>query len=192
MPYHLRMTIVRAVCALALLYAVCAGAADDFAVSAESRGVAVSVDARATLAAPYSVIWNTLTDYDRLAEFIPGMRSSRVAGRHGSTAIVEQHGEAGFFPFTYGIDVVVASTEGKAGVIEIHAINGNLKQLYGHYQIDTGRKAGTWILRWTGLIEPGLSLPHFIGVPMIRSSIAEQFRGMVDEIERRAVRAGRG
>lgn len=184
--------MLRAACCLALLQAVCAGAADGFAVNAEARGAAVAIDAQATLAVPYAVIWSTLTDYGRLADFIPGMHSSRIAERRGPTAIVEQRGKAGFFPFSYAIDVVVSSTEESAGVIEMHAIKGNLKQLNGYYQIDRGGREGTWLLRWNGLIEPALPLPQFVGVPVIRNNIAEQFRGMVDEIERRAIIAGRG
>ncbi len=183
--------LFRAACTALLLQAACAGAADDFAVSAEARGEAVAIEARATVAAPYAVVWGTLTDYGRLAEFIPGMQSSRIAGRSGTTAIVEQHGKAGFMIFSYGIDVLVASTELPSGVIEIHALEGNLKQLRGRYRVEQGGRQGTCVLRWTGLIEPVLALPHLVGVPMIRNSVAEQFRGMVDEIERRAVLAAR-
>lgn len=184
--------MLRMACGFALLHALSVHAADHFAVSAEPRGTAVAVDARATLAVPYGVIWGTLTDYGRLAEFIPGMQSSRIAERRGATAFVEQHGKAGFFPFSYGIDVVVASTEESPGTIEMHAIKGNLKQLSGHYRVDSGGKDGTWVLRWIGLIEPMLPVPHFFGVPIIRDNIAEQFRGMVDEIERRALLAVKG
>ena len=51
------------------------------------------------------LVWQTLTDYGRLAEFIPGMRSSRVVERHGAVAVVEQAGEAGFLFFTFPIEV---------------------------------------------------------------------------------------
>ena len=41
------------------------------------------------------------------------------------------------------------------------------------------------MLHWTGVIEPESSLPAFIGVPLLRRNVSEQFRGMVREIERR-------
>ena len=186
-----RQKMLRVACGFALLQAVCASAADDFAVSIEARGAAVAVNARATLDVPYALIWSTLTDYSRLADFVPGMHSSRVVERRGASTIVEQHGKAGFLIFSSPVDVVVAATEHPSGVIEMHAIEGNVKQLYGQYRIDKGGRDGTWVLRWVGLIEPALPLPHFVGLPMIRSNIADQFRGMVDEIERRAVVAAR-
>ena len=36
--------------------------------------------ARATLRAPLDVIWQTLTDYDHLAEFIPALRAKTQGG----------------------------------------------------------------------------------------------------------------
>ena len=41
------------------------------------REDALEVVCRAILEAPLDLVWQTLTDYDRLAEFIPGMRGSR-------------------------------------------------------------------------------------------------------------------
>lgn len=186
-----RQKMLRAACGFALLHSVFSSAADDFAVSVEARGAAVAVNARATLDAPYALIWNTLTDYGRLADFVPGMHSSRIVERRGATTIVEQHGKAGFLIFSSPVDVVVAATVLPSGVIEMHAIEGNVKQLYGQYRIDKGGKDGTWVLRWFGLIEPDLSLPHFVGLPVIRINIADQFRGMVNEIERRAAVSAR-
>lgn len=176
-----------AVYALGVALAQCgvAGAAEGMQVIAEPRGSAVAVDVRATVAAPHAVIWSTLTDYGHLAEFVPGMQSSKITERRGATAIVEQRGEAGFLIFSYGIDVVVASTEYHPDTIEIRVLKGNLKRLDGRYQVERGDRDGTWTVRWVGLIEPALTLPQFLNVRLIRGSIVDQFRGMVDEIERR-------
>lgn len=168
-----------------LLTAATAQGAEGFTVVAEPRGAAVAIDVRATVSAPHPVIWNTLTDYGHLSEFIPGMQSSRITERHGTTAIVEQHGEAGFFIFSYGIDVIVASTEYHPDTIEIRVLKGNLKRLDGRYQVERGERDGTWVVSWKGLIEPSLALPQFLGLRLIRGSVADQFRGMIDEIERR-------
>ncbi len=178
-----------AVTVLVLLFARSgiATAADGLVVAAEARGSAVSVDIRTTVTASHAVIWSTLTDYGHLSEFIPGMQSSKITERRGPTAIVEQRGEAGFLLFSYGIDVVVASTEYHPETIEIRVLKGNLKRLDGRYQVEHGEKEGTWTVRWVGLIEPSLSIPQFLSVRLIRGSLVDQFRGMIDEIERRDV-----
>lgn len=162
-----------------------ASGADDVVVQARRAGSAVSVEARATLAAPPELIWSTLTDYDRLAEFIPGMSMSRLIDRRGPAAIVEQHGAAEFLVFSYGIDVVVESAEYPPNLIEIHVVSGNLRQLDGAYQLSPGEQAETWVLTWSGLIEPSLAVPSFLTVRLMRSNVEAQFTGMVNEIERR-------
>jgi ribosome-associated toxin RatA of RatAB toxin-antitoxin module len=162
-------------------------AADNVTIHAEKRGDAVAIEARALLAAPLPLIWATLTDYDRLSTFVPGMHASRVIERHGSAAVVKQLGEAGFLFLTRPIDVVVESLEKPPHVIEIHVLSGNLKQLDGRYHIEpSAGMPGQFVLRWSGLIEPEDKLPPLIGVPLLRLNIGNQFRGVVREIERRA------
>jgi ribosome-associated toxin RatA of RatAB toxin-antitoxin module len=178
------------VIAAAALGSASAIGADDLVVQAKRAGHAVAVEARATLKAPPELIWATLTDYDHLAEFIPGLRTSRLIGRRGPAAIVEQHGEAGFFIFSYGIDVTVESAEYPPNLIRIHVISGNLRQLDGAYKLAPGEREGTWLLTWSGVIEPSLPVPSFVAVSLMRSNVKAQFSGMVDEIERRWVQSG--
>jgi ribosome-associated toxin RatA of RatAB toxin-antitoxin module len=160
--------------------------AEQVSVEASRQGTAVAIKARATIKAPYALIWQTLTDYDHLSEFIPGMTTSRVVERRGGISIVEQTGEAGFLFFTYPIEVLVESREEPPAFIGMRILKGNLKQLDGGYRIEkTGHKGDEFVLRWSGIIERPISLPLFITVPLMRANIADQFRGMVREIERR-------
>ena len=167
--------------------------AEQVSVEASRQGTAVAITARATIKAPYALIWQTLTDYGHLSEFIPGMMTSHVIERRGSAAIVEQTGEAGFLFFTYPIEVLIESREEPPAFIGMRVLKGNLKQLDGGYRIEkTGYKDDEFVLRWSGIIERPISLPLFITVPLMRANISDQFRGMVKEIERREVlRTGR-
>jgi len=176
-------------CLIACLLAFCVAAVadDNVTITAEKRDSAVAIDARAEIRAPLTLIWDTLTDYNQLAHFIPGMKSSHVIGRKGAAAIVRQTGEAGFLFLRFPLNVVVESLERPPYVIEIHVLSGNLRQLDGRYQIEPVKgESGSFVLRWFGLIEPDVSLPSLISVPILRSNIGSQFRGMVREIERRA------
>jgi Polyketide cyclase / dehydrase and lipid transport len=161
-------------------------------VDAYAQGPAITVKARAVIKAPYALIWRTLTDYDHLSDFIPGMMTSHVVGRRGSTAFVEQTGEAGFWLFSFPVNVLVASHEEPPSFIGIRVLKGNLKQLDGGYRIEkAGRQNDEYVLRWSGVIDRPTLLPLFISVPLMRTKFAEQFRGMVNEIERReALRIG--
>lgn len=166
----------------------CAGVAPaaDVTVTTVKRGGAVDVTARATLQAPLEIIWQTLTDYNHLPDFIPGISSSHLIEYRGTAAIVEQTGEAGFLFFKFPIDVVVESLELAPYLIEIRVLKGNLKQLSGRYLIEMGaRPQDGASLSWIGTIEPEVPLPPLIGEMVLRGNVSDQFHGMVREIERR-------
>lgn len=167
-----------------LLSFLAAHAAQDVSVTTKSNGRTVRISAQATLQVPHALIWETLTDYAHLSDFIPGMKRSRLMERRGDTAVVEQIGSAHFLAFTHAIKVVVESIEHHPSAIGIRIVRGNLKQLDGQYEIESLGERG-YVLRWVGIIEPELPLPGFVSAPLLRTNIADQFLGMVHEIERR-------
>jgi ribosome-associated toxin RatA of RatAB toxin-antitoxin module len=165
--------------------AIAHAADDEIRISAQTEGAAVRIEASALLRAPLSIVWQTLTDYDHLDSFIPGMTRSRVVDRRGVAAIVEQVGEARFLLFSYPIDVTVSSEEYPPYAIRIHSLKGNLRRLEGGYQI-APRAGGEIELSWKGLIEPDSFLPALITKPVLRAVVEAQFSGMVSEIRRRS------
>ncbi|MGQ0510847.1 MAG: SRPBCC family protein [Betaproteobacteria bacterium] len=169
---------------LLLLFASAAGAAEDLAVEATRRDDAVEVRAHALVEASWDTVWGTLTDYNRLASFIPGMRSSRVIEQRGNAATVEQVGEARFLFFSFPIEVTVVSTARPPDTIDIRVLKGSFRRLDGGYRL---RQAGGGkiALGWVGLIEPDFPLPPLLGEVVLRANIEDQFLGMVREIERR-------
>lgn len=169
-----------------LLHFGAANGASTFSVEATRYGDAVQVNARATVKAPLALIWNTLTDYDHLADFIPGMDKSRLVERQGKTAIVEQSGYARLWFFRFPIDVTVEAVEQSSVSVQVRLLKGNLKRLEGGYQVEKIGDDDTYALRWTGIIQPDVNVPGAIAATVMRKNIAEQFRGMVNEIERRA------
>jgi len=157
----------------------------EISVDATSQDAGVQVTVRAVVHAPAELIWQTLTDYDHLAQFVPGIDSSRIVSRQGSQLIVEQKGGAHWWFFYYPIQVTVASTEKPYESIHVHLLRGNLRRLDGTYRIEA-QPDGSTQLTWQGLIEPDSPLPGFIRTAVLRRSISDQFAGMVREIERRA------
>lgn len=168
---------------LLVVWAAGAGAAEDFSVQTTRRGTVVEVSAYAVIEADYATVWGTLTDYDHLAEFVPGMRASRIVGRSGADLIVEQRGESRFLIFTFPLEVTVRASALPPDRIEVRLLKGSLKRLEGGYRVESVG-AGRIALRWQGLVEPE-SLPPLLGELLMRASIRDQFGGMVREIERR-------
>ena len=170
-------------CAILFVCASAAQAADEISVEATRREDALEIVCRVVLDAPLDLVWQTLTDYNRLAEFIPGMRRSRLVERRGAVAVIEQLGDAGFLFLTFPIEVTLASTERPPFTLEVSMLKGNLKRLDGAYRIEP-QGDGRIILTWNGIVE-ALSMPPLLGELVMRSNVEDQFRGMVHEIERR-------
>jgi ribosome-associated toxin RatA of RatAB toxin-antitoxin module len=160
-------------------------AATEVGVSAVARDDAVEVATHALVRAPLELVWQTLTDYDHLARFVPGIEESHVVSRQGNETIIEQTGGARFFILSYPIRVTLRSNEHPYESIEVHLVRGNLRRLSGTYHVKAGTDGNT-VLTWNGLVEPAQPLPAFMRVALLRHNIADQFAGMVREIERRA------
>lgn len=161
-----------------------AAATADIEVQTHRQGDVVEVWAQATVQAPQPLVWATLTDYERLPEFIPGLHSSRILSRKGATTVVEQRGEANFLLLRVPIDVTLESTE-RPPYLEVRRLSGSLRHLQGRYEARALPGTALVQLRWTGSIAPETELPPLIGEALVRMSIRKQFTGMVDEIERR-------
>jgi len=154
-------------------------------VQAERNGDLIDVRAHVVVNASLAVVWGTLTDYERLPEFIPGLETSRVIARKGASVTVAQTGQARFLFLTLPIRVTLESTERPPHIVEVRRIAGTLRYLEGRYEA-TPLSAKQVRLRWIGQISPEADLPRLIGTTLARLSIRDQFEGMVREIERRA------
>ena len=179
------MPLSRFACWVFLLAAATVHAAEDLSVEAARKGAFVEVKARATIDAPLGVIWAVLTDYEKLPDFVPGLKKSRVASRNGTTVVVEQSGEARFLMFSFPVDVVLEAVEKPQSSIRVRSLSGTLRYLEGGYDVEAEPDSGKFILRWVGTIAPDVSLPPLFGEVVMRMSIEDQFIGMVREIDRR-------
>jgi len=179
------MRLLRFACWLLIFGPSGLHAAGDPKVEAIRKGEFIEIRAHAIIDAPLSIIWTALTDYDRLPEFIPGLRKSKVLSRRGGTVVVEQSGEARFLVFTFPIDVTLEAVERPPSSIQVRAIAGNLRYFEGGYKVEPDPAGTGMVLRWEGSIIPDVSLPPLIGEVVMRMRIEDQFNGMVREIERR-------
>jgi hypothetical protein len=150
----------------------------------------VHVEVQTLIEAPHNLIWEVLTDYNRLAEYIPGMRSSRLLRYEGQTAFVEQHGVSEFLFFKIPIDVIVKTIEVKPYSISIELVSGNLDHLSGGYRLTQVGDEDLWGLSWSGFLDPSLPIPSFIAERFIRNNIKSQFLGIIAQIEKEKRRSG--
>lgn len=182
-----------AVALLAAAYAAPGSAADDVSIEADRRGDSIEIRARALVAAPPALVWQVLTDYERLPGFIPGLARSVIRERQGNRLVLEQAGEARFLVFSFPIEVRYEVIESPPSGISSRAIGGNLRRMNGRYELQpapaspgTEGGRGAVLLRYEGEMEPAFELPPVIGLVAVRSMVEQQFTAMVAEIERRA------
>jgi len=153
-------------------------------VEARHDGEAVLVEASASVHATPQVAWDVLTGYERYAEFIPDLTSSRILSRSGGTAVVEQKGVAGFFLFHFPIEVVLTVSEQPPSAVNSRAVSGTFREMTGVYRLT--EDGDTLRLTYSGRLVPAFRLPPLIGVVALRAAVERQFTALVREIGRRA------
>ena len=167
---------------LALLAVLPPALAADVAVHITRSGDALQVDASAEFDGTIARTWQVLTDYKRLAEYVPDVRESRIISREGNQVQVEQKGKARFLFVSFPIDVRLAITEYPYERIDSHSVAGNFRELRSTYRLETGQ--GRVLLRYSGPMVPHFYTPPLIGTLVLKHNIEATFRALVDEIER--------
>jgi ribosome-associated toxin RatA of RatAB toxin-antitoxin module len=148
----------------------------------ERRADTFDVRAEAEIDADPIAAWEVLTDYDRLAKFIPGMQESKVVTRTGSTVIVDQRGDATLLFLTFPMRARLEIQEQPFESVVSNAISGNFKDLHGEYHL---KVAGTgMVLQFTATFTPDFSFPPLLGTLIVRSAAHRRFAAMVAEIEK--------
>ncbi len=168
---------------LPLLALLTPAQAAEVAVNVSRNGDAFHVEASAEFDGTVARTWQVLTDYGRLAEFVPDLQTSRVVSRDGNQAVVEQKGEARVLFFSYPIDVRLAITEYPHERVVSRAVSGNFREMHSAYSLEVGQ--GRVVLRYTGRMVPDFYVPPLIGTLALTHNVETSFRALVDEIERR-------
>ena len=168
---------------LFLLFAVSiAVPAAEISVSASRDGDALVVSATAEIEADLPVAWQVLTDYGRIADYVPSLRSSRVVSRGRNSAVVEQLGEARLLFLSFPLKVTLAVTEHPFESVESRAVGGNFREMQNRYVL--AARQNRIVMRYAGRLVPDFDVPALIGVWLLESSVDEAFRALVGEIER--------
>lgn len=179
-----------AVLLLTVAAATASGASPDrVTVEARREGDAVIVEARASLHAELEIAWDVLTDYDRYAEFIPDLKSSRILARSGGTVIVEQKGQVGFFLFRFPMEVTLSVTEDPRNGITSRAIAGTFREMTGSYTLM--RDGDELRFTYSGRMVPDFLLPPLIGTAAVKAAVKKQFGALVKQMQTRGAALGK-
>ncbi|HTN65471.1 MAG TPA: SRPBCC family protein [Burkholderiaceae bacterium] len=146
----------------------------------------IEVDAEGFACATPRRVWQVLTDYDRLAEFVPNLISSTVLSRHDHEVVVEQYGSGGFLFVRREIHMVLRVTEQPFSAIDVNRISGNMRRYTARWSLASARENhcdGTRI-RYRASMQPDFFVPPIAGPAMAQADVDQMLKAVLAEIER--------
>lgn len=156
----------------------------EVSVQVERQENAFQVEATLLVAVGRRVAWQVLTDYNNLASFVPGVRSSRIVSAPGEPLLVEQKGESGFLLFRVPIEVVARVDEVQFGAVRFQSVSGNLTNKRAEW--DLRRHDHATRVNYRANITPGFSLPPLIGPAIVGRDVRIMLESVAREMLRRA------
>ena len=150
----------------------------------------IALEGRFAIAAPSSIAWNVLTDYDSIARFVTSMRSSHIVGRSDDTLFVDQQAVGRLFLFSHRLHTSLRIEEQPQTRIRFEDLLGRDFHSYrGEWRIEPGGAGTTVTYRLEA--DPSFPIPDFVARGLFRSTARELLSQVRTEIERRAALAAR-
>lgn len=143
-----------------------------------------NVEAEVVIDAPVSAVWNVLTDYDSLSEFIPGMTESRLIERGADgTAIVEQKGALSIFPRMFERRLVLQVQENPMKNITFRMQEGDFESYEGQWKL---RNAGGTVRLSVSIVAAHpTGLPRFLVAHSLKKAAKRSLLAIAREAEKR-------
>ncbi|KAI7725144.1 hypothetical protein M8C21_010494 [Ambrosia artemisiifolia] len=134
-------------------------------------------------------VWNALTDYERLADFIPNLIfSARIPCAHPGRIWLEQRGLQRALYWHIEARVVLDLQEiiNSANGRELHfsMVDGDFKKFEGKWSVKSGRRSSTTILSYEVNVIPNFNLPAIFMERIIRSDLPVNLQAIARRSER--------
>lgn len=156
----------------------------DILVQVRKEGPAVAVDVVCPVDAPWSIVWEVLTDYDHMTHFLSNLEHSSVEDTAGNVLRVHQKGKASRGPLTLTFDIVREIELVPHSEIRSRLISGDLKASDFVTRIVVTAE-GVNIVN-SGRYLPKMWVPPLIGPALIEAETQKQFGEIRTEILRRS------
>ncbi len=160
------------------------GLAGQTKVSSEIGLMSVNIRAATLVNADPNIVWETLTDYNRLANFVPGMTLSRqISAPSASVKMVEQKGEGGLLALVLPDHVILELRETPHTRIGFKSVSGFVTSMRGEWVIDGSRSPV--ILGYRARVVPALPPPPMLTDDYVQEAIGLRLEAVAREAERR-------
>ncbi|MEL6327373.1 MAG: SRPBCC family protein [Cyanobacteria bacterium J06626_23] len=119
------------------------------------------ISASIAIPQPLEPIWQLLTDYDRLADYIPNLTVSRQVAHPKGGIRLEQVGAQCFLNIKFCARVLLDMQEHFPKEIGFSMVEGDFKQFLGRWRLQPallGEQPGT-LLSYEVIVQPPLAMP---------------------------------
>lgn len=157
------------------------------ATGAVRQGEQVFCWGRMEVAASPELVFAVLTDYDHMADFLPGMRTSEVVSRRGHSVVIEQTADEAVLFFSQRVIVRLAIDESPPDRLTLRSLAGSFKQLDGSYEL-TRMGEGT-LIEYRSRFVPDFPFPPIVGTYAVERSLARHLAALAQEMQRRSSQA---
>jgi carbon monoxide dehydrogenase subunit G len=181
------MTYITRILIPLFLWASPAPAATPAQVVVERQAGFTRVYGTLRVAADAATAWATLTDYDRMSGFVPGLAVSRRTGEERGIKLVEQRGEirSGNLRVSYGN--LLRVREMPPHGLDVTFAEGTFRNTQGAWRI---AQQGRELTLSYGLILDAASMPPMmLNSPLMPEQVRLWAEAMAAEIERRQAAA---
>jgi ribosome-associated toxin RatA of RatAB toxin-antitoxin module len=141
-------------------------------------GVNCSVRLRAYVRVPASSedVWRTITDYDHLADVVPGMVESRVVGHNNGEKLVHQVAR---LDEALGLSaaVTLAVTEEPPKAVRFRAVDGDMRRMEGAWRVRSWSD-GAVLLEYEVELQPARWTPCWIVKRKLKQGVPEQLHAI--------------
>ena len=155
----------------------------DIEVQVNMVGEDIIIDLNFAVSATQQEVWDVLTDFDGMADFVSNLKESKVVSVSEDKLTIFQSGTAAYGPIRYPFESTREVRLLPYHKILTHLISGNMRKLEGTtYLIHDGGE--TRVIHHTEAI-PKVWIPAAVGKIFIKHEMREQFNEMRNEIIRR-------
>jgi len=162
--------------------------AQDISAKVERSGDRIVVDVSARVAAPLAATWAVLVDYDRMAEFVTNLKTSKVTRRDGNQLEVSQSGETrvAFMRFAFASVRAIELVPMKE--IRTQLVSGSFKSFETMTRLaEVGSETH---ITYHGEFVPTSWIPPLVGPSVIGNETKRQYGQLLSEVLRRHAAGG--
>jgi ribosome-associated toxin RatA of RatAB toxin-antitoxin module len=152
-------------------------------VNFQQQGTRLLVSGELVVPVAAATAWAVLTDYERIPEFVPGMRVSRIIEKNDNTRVLEQQGEM----LANNMRMLYLGTlrivEEPSSRLHVQFLSGTFRNMQGEWTLKG--KGDPVTLAYQLDYDTGTPYPSPVMVGMLQQQVIHWVSSLAAEMERR-------